>query len=649
MPTAPTRQGHGDTTPVPKIYTQASGYFLRDFNLSRAKEFNNPKDHPKNWKEFEYLLGNCCDRLLRDIDDRVKFLAEYLWDKIEVDGATPEVIERAFQCNLDQIEQYLALQFDFAKEQLKKVMSSTRRTTTRNTPSTESAGFPTPSSRPTSRTSSRTGSSSRTSASGSGSASRSSATDRTRTTGSSSSSSRTRLTPVRGKSRITDTNTTSAGDSDSTSYESADDGSSLRRRGSGDYQSTRTSSGDNYMDEGGDRYRRRRKSSMGSSSKPSLSSVYQRLLGNQLPFGAGVLLGIVAALAFIFFAPYIMPYLPESVTQFIPSFVSNFLLQDGMPVHRARSYGAGGTRYTRDYAHRKKPYDAFWVSCGHSFVDWDRLTATLQPIVDFCRKNSNSTTTSTMRHGILVTSGGTRVPLERNAVRFIHNFSTGLRGARMTEHFLQAGHPVVFLHSRDSKKPWTWQINLEDPAEEDGWTIGNRTAMENLRRYREQTFAVEYDTLAEYAFYLRRVAEIFQSTFRQRSIICLAAAVSDFYIPADRLAEHKIQSANGALDLHLEPVPKLLECVKAFWAPDAFVVGFKLETNLDILRAKSQSSLTKNHLNLVVANELSTRYKRVYLLNPIGKWDTLEIQDETTDSVEGLLVDEIIKRTSSPS
>lgn len=36
-----------------------------------------------------------------------------------------------------------------------------------------------------------------------------------------------------------------------------------------------------------------------------------------------------------------------------------------------------------------------------------------------------------------VTSGGTTVPLERNCVRFIDNFSAGTRGAMSTEQFLK--------------------------------------------------------------------------------------------------------------------------------------------------------------------------------------------------------------------
>jgi phosphopantothenate-cysteine ligase len=41
---------------------------------------------------------------------------------------------------------------------------------------------------------------------------------------------------------------------------------------------------------------------------------------------------------------------------------------------------------------------------------------------------------------VCVTSGGTTVPLERNCVRFIDNFSAGTRGALSTEQFLQVTH-----------------------------------------------------------------------------------------------------------------------------------------------------------------------------------------------------------------
>ncbi|KAG0015349.1 hypothetical protein BGZ81_011727, partial [Podila clonocystis] len=44
------------------------------------------------------------------------------------------------------------------------------------------------------------------------------------------------------------------------------------------------------------------------------------------------------------------------------------------------------------------------------------------------------------RRVVLVTSGGTTVPLETLTVRFIDNFSAGTRGATSAEYFLQQGY-----------------------------------------------------------------------------------------------------------------------------------------------------------------------------------------------------------------
>ncbi|KAJ9523342.1 hypothetical protein QJQ45_005381 [Haematococcus lacustris] len=66
----------------------------------------------------------------------------------------------------------------------------------------------------------------------------------------------------------------------------------------------------------------------------------------------------------------------------------------------------------------------------------------------------------------------------------------------------------------------------------------------------------------------------------------LAAAVSDFYLPWAELAEHKIQSSEGGLDLQLRKVPKMLGLLTRQWCPGAMVVSFKLETDTHILVAK---------------------------------------------------------------
>ncbi|KAK3246574.1 hypothetical protein CYMTET_43888 [Cymbomonas tetramitiformis] len=89
--------------------------------------------------------------------------------------------------------------------------------------------------------------------------------------------------------------------------------------------------------------------------------------------------------------------------------------------------------------------------------------------------------------------------------------------------------------------------------------------------------------------------------------------------------EHKIQSRDLAasqevdvsegLNLHLDPVPKMLGALRKEWAPQAFHVSFKLETDEEILAYKAVGALRKYDLHCVVANELHTRKDRVILIS----------------------------------
>jgi phosphopantothenate-cysteine ligase len=74
----------------------------------------------------------------------------------------------------------------------------------------------------------------------------------------------------------------------------------------------------------------------------------------------------------------------------------------------------------------------------------------------------------------------------------------------------------------------------------------------------------------------------------------LAAAVSDFFIPPGEMEEHKIQSAaHDGLVLRLKNVPKCLGLLRHTWAPEAFIVSFKLETDPDMLLKKAQGAIEK--------------------------------------------------------
>ncbi len=62
-------------------------------------------------------------------------------------------------------------------------------------------------------------------------------------------------------------------------------------------------------------------------------------------------------------------------------------------------------------------------------------------------------------------------------------------------------------------------------------------------------------------------------------MIFASAAVSDFFIPLKDMSEHKIQSAEGPLQLTLQQVPKMLRPLCFSWAPQAFVISFKVLIN----------------------------------------------------------------------
>ena len=173
-----------------------------------------------------------------------------------------------------------------------------------------------------------------------------------------------------------------------------------------------------------------------------------------------------------------------------------------------------------------------------------------------------------------VTSGGTTVPLERNTVRFIDNFSTGNRGAASAEQFLSAGYAVIFLYRSNSAFPFTRKLLppavspeslLAKLAGED-----NLLAMAELRSagtaYSEAApnfLSIPFTSVVDYLFLLRE-ASLALAPAGRRALLYLAAAVSDFYIPDGEISTHKIQSSGGSfgLTLALRGVPKTLTEIK---------------------------------------------------------------------------------------
>jgi len=80
------------------------------------------------------------------------------------------------------------------------------------------------------------------------------------------------------------------------------------------------------------------------------------------------------------------------------------------------------------------------------------------------------------------------------------------------------------------------------------------------------------------------------------------------------------------LSLTLDKVPKMIYPLVKDWAPDAYVVSFKLETDQSILISKSRASLEKYGHQLVIANILSTRKHHVVFVT-LSSQDNVDLSE----------------------
>ncbi|SPO28697.1 related to CAB2 - probable phosphopantothenoylcysteine synthetase [Ustilago trichophora] len=239
------------------------------------------------------------------------------------------------------------------------------------------------------------------------------------------------------------------------------------------------------------------------------------------------------------------------------------------------------------------------------------------------------------RRVVLVTSGGTTVPLEKNVVRFLDNFSAGTRGATSAEYFLSAGYAVIFMSRQHSLAPYTRHYShttnpfldlLADPAthvhtdspasesgEDDITVLKQHVA--HLRpilsayhhaRTSGLLHTVPFVTVNDYLWLLREMSRVMQPLGRN-GMYYLAAAVSDFFIPSTNVPEHKIQSGKGSLVIEMDQVPKVLKPMVEQWVPEGYLVSFKLETDPQLLIPKAVGALQRYGHQLVIGNDLNRR------------------------------------------
>ncbi|KAK1142233.1 Phosphopantothenate--cysteine ligase cab2 [Aspergillus melleus] len=291
----------------------------------------------------------------------------------------------------------------------------------------------------------------------------------------------------------------------------------------------------------------------------------------------------------------------------------------------------------------------------------------------------------TERHVVLVTSGGTAVPIESQAVHFIDNFSRGTRGARSAEYFLQSGYAVIFLHRQNSLIPYARRyspqkkriLDLQD-ADDDShggrdplrrsYEDQIRDALKDHRCAKEYNnlLLLPFETISDYMFQLRSVTMLMQS-LRTKGLVYLAADVSDAFIPPSRMIENKKQPAQlpfpfnqsgvrivGSTNTHdenhhalpqnpenpgieLKPVPKFLKNLVGEWLPTgSMIVSLKLEADPNILLHKARSSLQRYNHHLVIGSLVSSWHREAVFILPWPRYKKWVRAPELSKS-EGLI------------
>ncbi|XP_059217850.1 phosphopantothenate--cysteine ligase [Stomoxys calcitrans] len=292
--------------------------------------------------------------------------------------------------------------------------------------------------------------------------------------------------------------------------------------------------------------------------------------------------------------------------------------------------------------------------------NWEEFYNTHLPPTDF-EDNRSLLKEFCERHNqlqnriVLVTSGGTTVPLEHNTVRFVDNFSAGTRGSSSAEYFLDHNYAVIFMHRQKSLEPFTRHftgqqffdmLDITDNGQSTSITVNPDSvdvfapilAKYKQARESQMILYVSFTSVVDYMWLLRAACECL-AAFEDRAVLFLAAAVSDFYIPQDMMPTHKMQSGEGAPTISLQLVPKMLAPLVSLWVPQAFVVSFKLETDENLLITKARDSLSKYKHKLVIANILQTRKHRVVFVTPTSSY---EVHLSREQALQGLEIEEPI-------
>ena len=209
---------------------------------------------------------------------------------------------------------------------------------------------------------------------------------------------------------------------------------------------------------------------------------------------------------------------------------------------------------------------------------------------------------------ILITSGGTKIPIDR--VRSITNMSQGTFGSRIADAFFDEGleafrtgneygnsiEKITFFMAKGSKKPTLQSLN--DETYEDG--------------YRPIEY-VEYSTFDDYKSGIEELLK--KETY---DIIVVAAAVSDYGVA--NYYDGKYRSREDDMCIKLIKLPKVLPIMRKL-APNAIICGFKLlvDSTEDELLDAMRKQISESDVDLVIGNDLRDIKANDHKLTVISK------------------------------
>ncbi|XP_032755030.1 phosphopantothenate--cysteine ligase isoform X2 [Rattus norvegicus] len=103
---------------------------------------------------------------------------------------------------------------------------------------------------------------------------------------------------------------------------------------------------------------------------------------------------------------------------------------------------------------------------------------------------------------------------------------------------------------------------------------------------------------------------------------------------------------NAVVEITMKMVPKMLSPLVKDWAPKAFIVSFKLETDPDIIISRARNALEVYQHQVVVANILESIKSFVIIVTKDSETKLLLSEDEVARGmvIEEKIVDDLRSR-----